>query len=174
MKVKSRIASLMLNRIYLFISIFFLLVCFSSCNQKEIYYQYQELKNGKWDRSTELVFQLDSLTYDSFQLYNISLEIVHNSAYKYSDVWIGYLLESNLDSIKDKIKEKKFLIADDRGQWNGAGFGSSYQISFPLDKRVLFKKDSLRRNYVIRISHLMTDDPLVGIEKVGVKIEKND
>lgn len=173
MGVKERIISLMLNLKYFIILISFLALGFISCSQKEIYYQYEELKNGKWNQTTECVFYVDSASYDSLQSYNILLEVVHNNSYKYQNLWIGYTLELDADSIYTDKQEKEYIIADSEGKWYGSGFGSSYQISMPLLKNVYFDKGNVRKNHRIRISHRMTDNPLIGIEKVGIKIEKS-
>lgn len=173
MGVKERIISLMLNLKYFIILISFLALGFISCSQKEIYYQYEELKNGKWNQTTECVFYIDSASYDSLQSYDILLEVVHNNSYKYQNLWIGYTLELDTDSIYTNKQEKEYIIADSEGKWYGSGFGSSYQISMPLLKNVYFDKGNVRKNHRIRISHRMTDNPLIGIEKVGIKIEKS-
>ena len=173
MGVKERIISLMLNLKYFIILISFLALGFISCSQKEVYYQYEELKNGKWNQTTECVFYIDSASYDSLQSYDILLEVVHNNSYKYQNLWIGYTLELDADSIYTNKQEKEYIIADSEGKWYGSGFGSSYQISMPLLKNVYFDKGNVRKNHRIRISHRMTDNPLIGIEKVGIKIEKS-
>lgn len=173
MGVKERIISLMLNLKYAIILISFLALGFISCSQKEVYYQYEELKNGKWNQTTECVFYIDSASYDSLQSYDILLEVVHNNSYKYQNLWIGYTLELDADSIYTNKQEKEYIIADSEGKWYGSGFGSSYQISMPLLKNVYFDKGNVRKNHRIRISHRMTDNPLIGIEKVGIKIEKS-
>ncbi|WP_159461381.1 gliding motility lipoprotein GldH [Dysgonomonas massiliensis] len=173
MGVKERIISQMLNLKYFIILISFLALGFISCSQKEIYYQYEELKNGKWNQTTECVFYVDSASYDSLQSYDILLEVVHNNSYKYQNLWIGYTLELDADSIYTNKQEKEYIIADSEGKWYGSGFGSSYQISMPLLKNVYFDKGNVRKNHRIRISHRMTDNPLIGIEKVGIKIEKS-
>lgn len=173
MGVKERIISLMLNLKYAIILISFLALGFISCSQKEVYYQYEELKNGKWNQTTECVFYIDSASYDSLQSYDILLEVVHNNSYKYQNLWIGYTLELDADSIYTNKQEKEYIIADSEGKWYGSGFVSSYQISMPLLKNVYFDKGNVRKNHRIRISHRMTDNPLIGIEKVGIKIEKS-
>lgn len=162
----------MLNQRYLAYLIFFLAIWMSSCSQKEIYYQYEELKDGSWKQATECVFYVDSASYDSLQAYDIWLEVTHNIGYRYQDLWIGYILEIDTDTVNNEKSEIQFQIADNEGKWYGSGFGSLYQISFPLIRNVFFDRGEIRKDYRIRISHRMTDNPLIGIEKVGVRIEK--
>lgn len=172
MEVKERITSQMLNRLYLMILILFLAIGFYSCSHKEIFYQYEEIKDGKWNQGSECVFYIDSASYDSLQSYNIWLEIVHGTSYKYQDLWIGYTLELDADTIYTEKQEKQYKIADNEGKWYGSGFGSSYQLSLSLLSNVYFDKGKTRKKHRIRISQRMTDYSLRGIEKVGIRIEK--
>lgn len=102
--------------------------------------------------------------------YNISIEITNNNDYPYSNLWC--YIENNIanDSIIDKTSHE-FILADVFGKWNGSGFGALYQSSFQLTEQITFKE---KKNYQIRILHGMRDEPLTGIEKVGIWIFRND
>lgn len=157
---------------YTIISIFFLVVCFS-CNQKEIYFRYQEIKDSEWESGKDFVFIVDSNSYQSGELYNIWLEVVHNSSYKYRNLWLDFNFKILTDSIIEKPITKEFYIADKDGLWFGSGFGSSYQISLPIETSVNLSKYG-KVGFEIHMSNKMQDTLLVGIEKIGLRIEKMD
>lgn len=137
---------------------------FSSCNHNEVYYRYNEIKDGKWGKNDTLVFNIDSIDNGT---YNMNVDISNNINYPYQNIWL--LIQSNLtdSTFQEKIVELK--IADKDGNWLGNGFGSLYQLSIPLDSKS--KLDSVQGKQ-IKIVHNMKDDVLVGIERIGIKISK--
>lgn len=163
-----------LNRklFYSTILLFFLIIC-CSYNQKEIFYQYQGVKDAKWEQSKDFVFMVDSTIIDSTQKYNIWLELMHNSSYKYQNLWVNFSIKAISDSVIEERISKEFIIADEDGLWQGAGFGSSYQITLPVMTAVSLS-DKGRVNYEFRLSSGMTDGALEGIEQVGLRIDRID
>ena len=145
----------------------FLAFAYSSCNHQEIYYNFHELKNSEWAQNDTLFFEIDSTLFELNKPYRMSIEVTNNVNYPYQNIW--FFVQTNLesDSIFGNVS-KEYLLADKFGKWNGAGFGSLYQLSLPMDD-VVFKE---KRNYRIKIEHGMQDEPLIGIEKLGVKISK--
>lgn len=150
--------------------LFFLVICYS-CNQKEIFYQYQGVKDAKWEQSKDFVFMVDSAVIDSTQKYNIWLELMHNSSYKYQNLWVNFSIKAISDSVIEQHISKEFIIADEDGLWQGAGFGSSYQISLPVMTSVNLSYKG-KANYEFSLSSGMTDRVLEGVEQVGIRIEK--
>lgn len=144
-----------------------LLICFTACNKSEVYYNYREIKNTKWSKLDTLFFDIDSLTIIPGEPYTISLEVTHSLNYPYRNIWI-YLHEDMINP-NFTVHGKQFMLADEFGKWHGAGFGSLYQISLKYFDNVQFKD---KRNYRIKVVHGMRDEPLEGIEKVGLKISK--
>jgi len=140
-----------------------------SCEKQEIYYHFHEFKNAEWQQKDTLVFDIDSTLFDLNKPYNLSIEVSNNVNYPYQNIW--FFMQSNIDA--DSIytdASKEFQLADEFGKWNGSGFGSIYQSSLPFGK-ITFKE---RRNHRIKLEHGMRDEPLKGIEKVGIKISLTD
>lgn len=145
-----------------------LALVFYSCQQGEIYYQYKEPLNGEWSKTDTLIFDIDSTAFELNVPYDISIEVTNNVAYRYQNIWL--FVQSNLDNDSTYTYVKKeYLLADEFGKWKGSGFGSLYQTSLALDRGVMFKE---KRNYRIKIEQGMRDEPLEGIEKVGIRISK--
>jgi gliding motility-associated lipoprotein GldH len=138
-----------------------------SCDKQEIYYRFHELKNGEWAQNDTLVFEIDSTLFELNKPYNLTIEVANNVNYPYRNIW--FFVQSNIE--RDTIYTdtfKEFLLADEFGKWKGSGFGSLFQSSLPFAE-VTFRE---KRNYRIKLEHGMRDQPLAGIEKVGIRITK--
>ena len=138
-----------------------------SCDKQEIYYHFHELKNAEWQQKDTLIFDIDSTLIELDKPYSLSIEVSNNVNYPYQNIW--FFTQSNIetDSIYTDIS-KEFQLADEFGKWHGSGFGSIYQSSLNFGK-ITFKE---KRNYRIKLEHGMRDEPLKGIEKVGIKISQ--
>lgn len=144
-----------------------LTIIYTSCDNREVYYHFEEIKNAEWAQNDTLFFDVDSTSYQLNTPYKMSIEITNNVNYSYQNIWL--FIQANLenDSTFTNIS-KEYRLADEFGKWNGSGFGSLFQLSLPFDE-VVFKE---KRNYRFKIEHGMQDEKLIGIEKVGLKISK--
>jgi len=64
----------------------------------------------------------------------------------------------------------KIMLADHRGKWLGHGLGSKF------DTRLVFRKNiqfPVSGKYVFEYEQAMRDEPLTGIEDIGLRIEKH-
>ncbi len=139
-----------------------------SCEKQEIYYRFHELKNAQWTQGDTMVFDVDSTLFELYTPYRLTVEVTNNAHYPYKNIWL--FMQDNFKNDTIFIKSsKEFQLADEFGKWNGSGFGTLFQASFPLDENLIFTE---RRNYRIKLGHGMRDEPLTGIEKIGLKIEK--
>lgn len=148
---------------------FFLLVVlslfFSACNLSDPYSSYKIIKGSKWDRNGLLEFKIDSASVFAAEKYDVLLGIVNSSRYPYQNIWLQ--IEQNFKDtlfVNDTVEIK---LTDEKGNWLGSGTGGLYQYTVPYKTGV--KLDSVR-NYTLQISQVMMDDPLVGIDKIGVMI----
>lgn len=146
------------------------LVMAFSCRHSEIYYRFDELKEIAWHRDTILTFVIDSTLFEVDALYDIDIELTHNTNYPYQNIW--YNVSHNLanDSIFSNEQRQYYLSAED-GMWLGDGFGSLYHLSIPFKQQIIFSE---KRDYVFHISQTMRDNPLSGIEKVGIRVSKSE
>lgn len=145
----------------------FILMLLTGCDKREPYYRFEQIKDAEWKQTDTLVFTIDSTIVNPNKVYDISVEISNNNKYSYRNLWVYTTINaSSNDSISDTIP-KEYVLADKFGKWNGAGFGSLYQSSFPLKQGVTFLQGN---NYNIKLIHTMRDEPLKGIEKVGIKL----
>lgn len=153
-----------LKSIYTLSVIIIFLICLS-CNNREAYYHFKELKNNSWSRLDTLTFEIDSAAILTSIPYDIHLEIVNNTNYEYQNIW--FYTNDDFGTKKPISYEIEYTIADKDGNWYGAGFGSIYQLAVVYKKKFMFRE---KRNYTLKIVQGMHDEPLLGIEKIGVKI----
>jgi len=135
-----------------------------SCAEGEVYYRFHHIKNGKWYRDNTLVFSMDSVALSPAKRYDVTIEITTNRAYPYRDLWVQ--VDQNLTDTLFRSDTLHFRVADDYGRWLGSGAGELNQLSLPYLSSVRL----VTAHPVLRIKQTITDDPLTGIEKVGVKV----
>lgn len=152
-------------------------LCLISCSKQDTYFHIHEIKDAKWAQNDTLrvtidtvMLRLDSVLFEANMPYTLSLEVTNNVSYPYRNIW--FFIQSNFNSDSTYTTEsKEYQLADIEGKWLGAGFGSLYQSSFPVADNIYFNE---KRNYYIKIEHGMRDEPLIGIEKVGLKLSKKE
>lgn len=144
--------------------IIFLLLCFS-CNHGETYYQFYEIKDSKWSKNDTIVFDIDTSSIKLNVPMDVQIDIVSNSDYLYQNIWL-YIYDNFSDSIPVRY-DKQYNLADEFGKWLGSGFGSLFQLSLDYKKSVIFTE---KKNYRMKIIQGMRDEPLNGIEKIGIKL----
>ena len=147
--------------------ILFLLLSFSACDKDEVYYRYHDIKNMEWSKLDTLYFDIDSAVIDTETDYHMSIQVSHTFDYPYRNIW--FYMHENITDTLYTAHGKQFMLADEFGNWYGSGFGSLYQYGLEYFDSVRFKE---KRNYRIKLVHGMRDEPLDGIEKVGIKIIK--
>jgi len=140
----------------------------TSCEHKEVYYQFHELKSHNWSKNDTISFDIDSASIRLNVPLIIQLDLVNNSDYPYQNIWL-YIYDNFSDSILIK-NEKQYEVADKTGKWLGSGFGSLYQLTVDY-KTIIFTE---KRNYQVKVVQGMRDEPLNGIEKIGLKLCLSD
>ncbi len=142
----------------------------ASCNGKEAYYQFDDVAKATWSKTDTLNYVVDTASIVPGVAYNIDVETVNNAKFPYQNLWL--FVRSNVAGAKDFQQDTlQIKLADPFGKWLGSGFGSYYQVSSPFKMKVVF---SQKRNYKFQIIQGMRDEPLVGIEKVGLKISRSE
>ena len=155
----------------LFVLTFFILFfSFISCGEREVYFRYAQLKDAQWFQSDTLQFCVDSTDIEPNTPYDISLEITNNAGYDYRNIWLFIKDDMLLNTDSASFSNKSYMLADESGKWYGDGLGALHQISLPYLESVTFPR---KENYKISIVQGMRDEPLVGIERIGVRVAKS-
>ena len=156
MQIKNNIAKLG-------IATLMVLLCYS-CGNSTIAHQYHSLPNEGWERDSVLNYEIavDSL----LEKCNIDIELSYNNNYPYRNL---YLFVSGADSTNNQIFSDtlNITLADEYGKWLGNGWGTSYQQRVEYRNSYSFPTAGL---YSITVKQGMRDNPILGIERVGVRV----
>ncbi|MDR0938153.1 MAG: gliding motility lipoprotein GldH [Mediterranea sp.] len=138
----------------------------AACDTPVVYHSYHALPVGGWAKDDTLVFPLsvaDTLP-ATFRLF---VEVRNNTAYPYRD--LSLVVAQNLeDSTVTTTDTLVFALADSTGLWTGRGWGSLYQSE-------TFVRDVRTQGagiYTVAIRSGMSDERLMGVNDVGVRLEK--
>jgi gliding motility-associated lipoprotein GldH len=136
-----------------------------SCESNRTFEQYVSLKNDEWNLSQKPVFYVD--VNDTITEHNIYFNIRHTGNYKYANLFILFTVQG--PKSKAETNRFEFKLAEADGKWLGSGLGDVYSSSIPVMQKIKFPKKGV---YSFSIEQNMRDNPLLGIEDVGVRIEK--
>ncbi|WP_071144850.1 gliding motility lipoprotein GldH [Bacteroides ihuae] len=142
-----------------------LLLFFTSCDNKTVYHSFLHIPETGWQKKDTLSFNIeikDSMTY-----VHLSAEVRNLSNYPYKNTFLS--ISHNLqDSTTWKTDTLELSLADNEGKWLGKGWGNLYQTSLLIGTVLVVHPGK----YSVRISHEMKDNALLGINDVGVLVEK--
>ena len=142
---------------------------FSSCENEEAYHKFQDVKQSLWSKNDSLCFIIDTTDIRPGVAYDIQIETVNNSLFPYQNLWL--FVRSNVDAERIFRQDTmQIQLADVYGKWTGSGFGAYYQNAILFRKRVVFP---MKRKYTFQVIQGMRDEPLAGIEKIGLKISRS-
>ena len=140
-------------------------ILFSSCDPGKIYENNFAISSEGWRRADRVRFEVEIA--DTLQPCNIYINVRNNIHFKYMDFWLFVDIQSPAGMVaRDTVK---IMLADHRGKWLGHGLGSKF------DSRLVFRKNlrfPASGKYVFEYEQAMRDEPLSGIEDIGLRIEK--
>lgn len=147
--------------------ILLLIVMCTACNKQTKYHSYSPIPIEGWEKSDTIFFSLPK----SFELnkYDLIIGLRHSDNYRYKNIWleIGNNCKDSIHFEKDTIQ---MLLADKNNNWIGSGIGGMYQIDNKLPKTIeLNQKCNSLKFYITQI---MTDNPLLGINDIGIQLIK--
>jgi gliding motility-associated lipoprotein GldH len=151
-------------RSFLLLFIFFTSI---SCTKKDTYLQYFRVNESGWGKDSLFVFDIP--VDDSVATYNLYVNIRNGGEYPYQNLWL-FLEKITPDSIisRDTIE---FYLANNRGKWLGKGIGSTFEMPVFYQQNIKFQTTG---TYRYKITQGMRDSVLVGINDVGMRLEKVD
>lgn len=149
----------------LFLLVGTLFITHTSCSDGEVYFRYHHIERGKWYSDSALTFTMDSIGVNPAARHDLSIELTTADIYHYKDIWMQ--VEHNLIDTIYRCDTLQFRLTDDYGKWLGSGTGGLHQISLPYKSDIPLDTSRL---YILKIKQIMKDDPLIGVEKVGIKI----
>ena len=167
-KRKSRVAMIRQGSLACLACLTLLLIVSASCSKGEVYYRFHHLQHGKWHRDSSLLFAVDSTVLQPGKPFSLSIELSFNNSYPYQDFWLR--VEHNLTDPFFRSDTLYVKVADERGRWLGSGVGGLHQLSIACPYVVRPTARDSTTGYRVTMAHYMDDNPLKGVEKVGLKL----
>lgn len=141
------------------------MLSFISCDSSRIYEQNMNIPKNKWEQSNIIIFNVQIT--DTVSLHNIYINLRNTGEYPMSNIFIFVKTISPLGFfVKDTFE---IILADDKGKWNGKGFGNLWSNQVLYKKYVKFPYPG---KYTFQYEHAMRIEKLPGIVDVGLKIEQ--
>lgn len=154
----------MQKRIYIFILL--VVVFFSACDQKRVFESYDTLKEDAWYINQRPSYFVDIS--DTSSEHTIYFNIRHTGKYKYSNLFVLFTIQG--PNAKAETQRLEFKLAEADGKWLGSGLGDIYSNQIKIMENVKFPRKGV---YSFTLEQNMRDNPLLGIEDVGVRIERS-
>lgn len=149
-------------RKYVFIAIVTLLL--TSCQEVPFYERNSAIPKQLWDSSYKPQFQVEvENKEDRFDLF---FNIRHTAYYPYSN-FSFYIEQKQLQ--QDSIIRSEIKLAESDGRWLGNSAGNLYGQTVLLRENFTFPDTG---KYVFSVGQAMRENPLRGINDVGIKIIK--
>ena len=149
-------------------SLFLLLfvLCFCACDPNRIYESNVNISATGWKSIERARFEVEIT--DTISPCNIYINVRNNSNYKYMDLWLFVDIYAPSGIVaRDTVN---IMLADYRGKWLGHGLGNKFDTRMVFRKNVWFPGSG---KYVFEYEQAMRDEPLTGIDDIGLRIEKN-
>lgn len=141
------------------------LMLFTSCTNDAVYFSYQSINENGWNKDS--ICRFDVAIQNASQSYDLYVNTRNRGEYPYQNIWL-FIKEISPDSVvtNDTIE---FYLADEFGKWLGKGVGSAFNMPVLYRQNFKFSK---KGTYRFEIQQGMRDSLLVGINDVGIKVEK--
>ena len=136
-----------------------------ACTGNDVYFQYKPVASKGWNKDS--LYGFDIPITDTAALYNVYVNVRNRGEYPYQNLWL-FLNKTTPDKIQSKDSIECYL-ADQRGKWLGSGLGSIMEMPVLYQQNVRFKT---KGTYHYRIVHGMRDTVLIGINDIGMRVEK--
>lgn len=136
-----------------------------ACDSNKIYESNVRIPPEGWKREHRAQFEIDIT--DATAPYNIYVNVRNNSDYKYMELWLFVNIHTpNETSQRDTLR---IMLADHRGKWLGNGLGDKFDTRYYLRKNIRFATVG---KYIIEYEQATRDEPLIGIDDVGLRVER--
>jgi len=153
----------MIRKVILF---FFTTFILTSCQNNSYYYQSQTVSDLGWSINQTLTFK-DSIPSSAPEIMHFEINLRHTNLYPYQNIWL--YIRTKCSDGATRMDSVNLKLSEPNGRWIGTGWGSLYNISYPLaDLRI--KKTTSKRWFKIDIQHGLRDNQLPGIEDIGIRL----
>lgn len=135
------------------------------CIEGSVYENNQDVDPQGWQIQDSVEFIVEIK--DTLSPANFLLNLRHNVDYEFSNIYffVNTVYPNNHYS-RDTIE---ILLAGKDGQWLGKGFGELKEVQVMLKDKVVFPMSG---TYSFSFVQAMRSEGLMGVEDIGIRIEK--
>lgn len=136
-----------------------------SCQNVSVYDANIDIPNETWTLDSIATFKVNIV--DTSSVHNILVNIRNTNDYPNSNLYLFIQTTSPTGAtLRDTLE---CILADDKGNWLGKGFGAIRDSQFPYKKYIKFPENG---TYVFDIQQGMRTHSLKGIASIGLRVEK--
>ena len=144
------------------ISLFFILV---SCDENRIFDEYKSIPDATWHKDD--IVEFDIKLDDTLSRNQVYIKIRNTVDYSYSNIYL--FTKVDFPDGRVLVDTLEYEMTDTEGMWLGDG------VSGIKNNLLYYKKDVVfyeKGDYKLSIQHGMRSDALIGIQDVGIRIER--
>ena len=147
--------------------IFCAFLFFVSCDRSKVFDLYLEVDSHGWQATDTIDFEFEIDSQENIY-YNTLISLRHNNDYSYANIF--FFVDVEYPNGLHRTDTLQYILAAPDGKWLGSGVG---EIKYNLLK---FKENETMQSglYKYKIVHGMRDDLLIGIEDIGLRIERSN
>jgi len=142
-----------------------IIISLCACDPDRIYESNVAISAEGWRHAEPVRFEVEIT--DTISPCNIYINVRNNNKYRYMELWLFVDVRSPFGVVQRDTA--KIILADYRGKWLGHGLGSKFDSRIFLRRNVRFP---VAGKYIFEYEQGTRDEPLNGIEDVGLRIEK--
>lgn len=136
-----------------------------------VYHQFRSIPLEGWGKEDTLLF--DVAVPDSQTDYLLTVEVRHTVEYSYRNLDLCLLhsacpADSTGRSPQEEADTLRLMLADEKGLWNGKGWGGLYQTAFPARNVSV----TVRGTYRFRLIYNFSDTTLHGLSDIGIRLQR--
>ena len=147
-----------------FVFLIGIIFLFQGCNSNVLVDTFEPIPNQNWNYTKPIQTKINISNHQkAFQIY---VHFRHTLDYKYANIWLRFQIIG--PDKKAHIERKEFQLALPNGEWLGKGSGSLYSYELLYKDQYKFDQNG---EYTIILEQNMRDNPLSGVNDVGLKIE---
>lgn len=139
----------------------------SSCTNDEqaVYFSYQDLENGIWDRQYRHAFALDTIRESGRYRVEVCMRTMQVVQFQHVFVTVQQQVAGSRANRTDTIR---LTLTDQLGNMAGRGL-SLYNYSAELPRSITLRKG---QSATLILNHIMRRQQLEGIKQIGLRVYK--
>lgn len=144
-----------------------LLALLTACGPEVVYQEVRPLAATGWTYADSLSFVYPVI--DRSRVYDLVVDVTHSEDFAYQNFYVW--LHTTFPNGKRSSEKLSLQLAGDYGAWLGDCSGGSCTLGIPILQQLRY---TLTGDYVLTIAQHSRDEPLVGIERIGVRLVVNE